>query len=68
MQAGWLVVRLLAILMLVQTVTTFAAVIGGLRDGWEPTPWQKSVLAGVLGGTALLLLTAAYYGLFAFPW
>ncbi|MBB2743832.1 UNVERIFIED_ORG: hypothetical protein FHR35_003668 [Microbispora rosea subsp. rosea] len=67
-QAGWLVVRLLAILMLVQTVTTFAAVIGGLRDGWEPTPWQKSVLAGVLGGTALLLLTAAYYGLFAFPW
>ncbi|WP_182899340.1 S9 family peptidase [Microbispora sp. H10830] len=67
-QAGWLVVRLLAILMLVQTVTTFAAVVGGLRDGWEPTPWQKSVLAGVLGGTALLLLTAAYYGLFAFPW
>ncbi len=67
-QAGWLVVRLLAILMLVQTVTTFAAMIGGLRDGWEPTPWQKSVLAGVLGGTALLLLTAAYYGLFAFPW
>ncbi|MEV4297980.1 alpha/beta hydrolase family protein [Microbispora rosea] len=67
-QAGWLVVRLLALLMLVQTVTTFAAVTGGLRDGWEPTPWQKSVLAGVLGGTALLLLTAAYYGLFAFPW
>ncbi|GGO13511.1 alpha/beta hydrolase family protein [Microbispora bryophytorum] len=67
-QAGWLVVRLLAILMLVQTVTTFAAVIGGLRDGWEPTLWQRSVLAGVLGGTALLLLTAAYYGLFAFPW
>ena len=67
-QAGWLVVRLLAILMLVQTVTTFMAVIGGLRDGWEPTPWQKSVLAGVLGGTTLLLLTAAYYGLFAFPW
>ncbi|MEV4461680.1 prolyl oligopeptidase family serine peptidase [Microbispora sp. NPDC049633] len=67
-QAGWLVVRLLAIVMLVQTVTAFAAVVGGLRDGWEPTLWQKSVLAGVLGGTALLLLTAAYYGLFAFPW
>ncbi|MEV7803570.1 prolyl oligopeptidase family serine peptidase [Microbispora sp. NPDC088329] len=67
-QAGWLVVRLLAIVMLVQTVTTFAAVIAGLQDGWEPTPWQKIVLGGVLGGTALLLLTAAYYGLFAFPW
>ncbi|TLP63860.1 alpha/beta hydrolase family protein [Microbispora triticiradicis] len=67
-QAGWLVVRLLAVAMLAQTVATFAAVAGGLRDGWEPTPWQKSVLAGVLGGTALLLLTAAYYGLFAFPW
>ncbi|GGO30553.1 hypothetical protein GCM10010116_61170 [Microbispora rosea subsp. aerata] len=67
-QAGWLVVRLLALVLLVQTVTTSVAVFGGLRDGWQPTLWQKSVLAGVLGGTALLLLTAAYYGLFAFPW
>lgn len=67
-QAGWLVVRLLAVVMLVQEVTTFAAVLGGLHDGWEPTPWQKAVLTGVLGGTALLLVTAAYYGLYAFPW
>ncbi|MEW9529827.1 alpha/beta hydrolase family protein [Microbispora sp. NPDC049125] len=67
-QAGWLVVRLLVVVMLVQEVTTVIAVAAGLRDGWEPTLWQRCVLAGVLGGTALLLLTAAYYGLFAFPW
>ncbi len=67
-QAGWLVVRLLAVLMLAQEVATAAAVLGGLRDGWQPSRWQKAILAGVLGGTALLLITAAYYGLFAFPW
>ncbi|GAA1308687.1 hypothetical protein Psi02_25050 [Planotetraspora silvatica] len=67
-QAGWLVVRLLAVVMLLQEVAAAAAVLSGLRDGWEPTRWQKSVLIGVLGGTGLLLLTAAYYGLYAFPW
>ncbi|MFF3669285.1 alpha/beta hydrolase family protein [Microtetraspora malaysiensis] len=67
-QSGWLVVRLLTVLMLAQEVSTIAAVIGALRDGWEPTRWQSSTLACVLGGTGLLLLTAAYFGLFAFPW
>ncbi|MEV0968156.1 alpha/beta hydrolase family protein [Microtetraspora glauca] len=67
-QSGWLVVRLLAVLMLAQEVAATAAVIGALRDGWEPTRWQSFTLAGVLGGTGLLLLTAAYFGLFAFPW
>ncbi|MEZ0072526.1 alpha/beta hydrolase family protein [Planotetraspora sp. GP83] len=67
-QAGWLVVRLLAIAMLAQEVAAAAAVVSGLRDGWEPTRWQKNILAGVLGGTGLLLITAAYYGLFTFPW
>jgi uncharacterized protein len=67
-QAGWLVVRLLAVVMLVQEVAAGAAVLSGLRDGWEPTLWQKSMLTGVLGGTGLLLVTAAYYGLYSFPW
>jgi uncharacterized protein len=67
-QAGWLVVRLLAILMLVQEVTAVAAVLAGLREGWQPTLWEKTVLVGVLGGTGLLLVTGAYYGLFGFPW
>lgn len=66
--AGWLVVRLLAVLMLVQEVTAVAAVVAGLREGMRPSRWQHVAIAGVLGGTGLLLVAAAYYGLFAFPW
>ncbi|GLW11818.1 hypothetical protein Misp01_69460 [Microtetraspora sp. NBRC 13810] len=66
--AGWLVVRVLAVLMLVQEVTAVAAVLSGLREGWRPSRWQHVGIAGVLGGTGLLLAVAAYYGLFAMPW
>ncbi|MFI6456079.1 alpha/beta hydrolase family protein [Streptosporangium amethystogenes] len=65
---GWLVIRILALLMLLQEVTGVAAVVAGLREGWEPSRPQSFAIAGVLGGTALLLVAAAYYGLFAFPW
>ena len=54
--------------MLVQEVTAVAVVLAGLREGWQPTRWEKTVLIAVLGGTGLLLLTGAYYGLFGFPW
>jgi hypothetical protein len=66
--AGWLVVRLLAVLMLVQEVTALASVFTWVGDGWRPGLWQQVAMTGVLGGTGLLLLAAAYYGLFAFPW
>ncbi|NUR93310.1 MAG: prolyl oligopeptidase family serine peptidase [Nonomuraea sp.] len=66
--AGWLVVRVLAVLMLVQEVTAVAAVIASLREGLLPGRWQHVAIAGVLGGTGLLLVVAAYYGLFSFPW
>jgi hypothetical protein len=66
--AGWLVVRVLAVLMLVQEVTAVAAVVAGLREGMRPGRWQHVAIAGVLGGTGLLLVAAAYYGLFSFPW
>src|SRR5690606_841280 len=66
--AGWLVVRVLAVLMLVQEVTAVAAVVSGLREGMRPSRWQHVAIAGVLGGTGLLLVAAAYYGLFSFPW
>jgi dienelactone hydrolase len=66
--SGWLVVRVLAILMLVQEVSGVATVAAALREGWEPSRWQRFTVAAVLGGTALLLLTAAYYGLFGMPW
>ncbi|MEU6726229.1 prolyl oligopeptidase family serine peptidase [Nonomuraea wenchangensis] len=66
--AGWLVVRILAVLMLVQEVTAVAAVLSALREGMRPGRWQHVAVAGVLGGTGLLMVAAAYYGLFAFPW
>jgi hypothetical protein len=60
--AGWLVIRVLAVLLLVQEVTA------GLRDGWQPSRWQKLVMTGALGGTGLLMVACAYYGLFSLPW
>lgn len=66
--SGWLIVRVLAVLMLVQEVTAVAAVVSGLREGLRPSRWQHVAMAGVLGGTGLLLVAAAYYGLFSFPW
>jgi dienelactone hydrolase len=66
--AGWLIVRLLAVLMLIQEVTAVAAVVSALREGMRPGRWQHVAIAGVLGGTGLLMVAAAYYGLFSFPW
>jgi dienelactone hydrolase len=65
--AGWAVIRVLAILMLVQEVTAVASVFAGLRDGWQPSRWQKLTMTGALGGTGLLLVAGAYYGLFSLP-
>ena len=66
--AGWLVVRVLAVLLLVQEVLAGFAVHAALRDGWRPSRWQWLALGGVLGGAGLLLVAAAYYGLFSLPW
>ncbi|MEV0383766.1 prolyl oligopeptidase family serine peptidase [Nonomuraea sp. NPDC050643] len=65
---GWLIIRLLAVLMLIQEVTAVAAFVSALREGLQPSRWQHVTVAGVLGGTGLLLVAAAYYGLFSFPW
>lgn len=66
--AGWLLVRALAVLMLIQEVTAVAAMVSALREGLQPTRGQHVAMAGVVGGTGLLLVAAAYYGLFSFPW
>src|SRR5437868_3968093 len=66
--AGWLVVRVLALLMLLQEVTAVASLVAGLRDGMRPRRGQSVAIAGVLGGTGVLLVAAGYYGLFSFPW
>ncbi|WP_283137020.1 alpha/beta hydrolase family protein [Rhizohabitans arisaemae] len=66
--AGWLVVRTLAVLLLLQQVTTVAEIVRNVRDGWHPTRWQRLTVVGITGGAGLLLFAAAYYGLFAIPW
>ncbi|MBF8190651.1 prolyl oligopeptidase family serine peptidase [Nonomuraea sp. K274] len=66
--AGWLLIRVLAVLMLIQEVTAVAAFVSALREGMRPSRWQHVAVAGVLGGTGLLMVAAAYYGLFSFPW
>jgi uncharacterized protein len=66
--SGWLVIRILAVLMLLQEVTATASVVSALREGWQPSRPQHVAITGVIGGTGLLLVAAAYYGLFAFPW
>ncbi|GIH79523.1 alpha/beta hydrolase family protein [Planobispora longispora] len=66
--AGWLVIRALAVLILLQEVTAVAAVVSALREGWRPSRPQHVAIAGALGGTGLLLVAAAYYSLFALPW
>ena len=53
--------------MLVQEVTAVAAVVSGLREGWQPSRSQHVAITGVLGSTGLLLVAGAYYGLFVLP-
>jgi uncharacterized protein len=66
--AGWLTVRALAVLMLLQEVTAVASVVAAVREGFQPSRWQHVAMAGVVGGSGLLMVAAAYYGLFSFPW
>jgi hypothetical protein len=37
-------------------------------SGWRPTGTQAVSLVGSLGATVMLLLVAAYWGLFALRW
>jgi hypothetical protein len=67
-QGAWLVVRLIALLVVVLEVVAIASAMKAIRDGWRPTRVQRATLIGVTGGTALLLLNAAYFGLFSPSW
>ena len=66
---GWLVVRLAALLTVVLAVASADAAVSAARNnGWRPTGVQAVSLVGSLGATGVLLLVAAYWGLFAFRW
>ena len=65
---GWLVVRLVALATVLPAVASAEAAVSAARDGWRPTGVQAVSLVGSFGATGVLLLVAAYWGLFAFRW
>ena len=65
---GWLVVRLAALATVVLAVTSAEAAVSAACGAWKPTGAQAVSLAGSFGATGVLLLIAAYWGLFAFRW
>ena len=65
---GWLVVRFAVLVSVVLAVASFDAAVSAARDGWRPTGVQAVSLVGSFGAAGLLLLIAAYWGLFAFRW
>ncbi len=65
---SWLVVRLAALLTVVLAVASVEAMVSAARSGWRPTGVQAVSLVGSFGATSILLLIAAYWGLFAFRW
>ena len=68
MNGGWLVVRLVALVAVVLAVASVDAAVSAARSGWRPTGVQAVSLVGSFGATSILLLIAAYWGLFAFRW
>src|SRR5690606_9180656 len=54
--AGWLGVRVLAVLLSVQEVLAGFAVHAAWLVGWRPSRWQWLALGGVIGGAGVLLV------------
>jgi dienelactone hydrolase len=65
---GWLLVRFAALVNVALAVAGVDAAVSAARDGWRPTGAQAVSLVGSFGATGILLLVAAYWGLFAFRW
>jgi uncharacterized protein len=52
----------------VLAVASVDAAVSATRNGWRPTRIQAMSLVGSFSATGVLLLVAAYWGLFAFRW
>jgi dienelactone hydrolase len=64
-QGGWLVVRLAAVTALALEVAAVDTTVSTVRAGWRPSPTQAAAVIGGIGATGILLLVAAYLGVFA---
>lgn len=67
-QGGWVVVRLAAVTALVLEVAAVDTTISTVRAGWRLSPAQAAAVIGGIGATGVLLLLAAYLGVFAPRW
>lgn len=65
---GWAVVRLAALATVALAVAGADKAASAVLSGWRPTGTQAVSLVGSLGATVVLLLVAAYWGLFALRW
>jgi uncharacterized protein len=66
--SGWLVVRLGALTALVLEVAALETTVTTLRGGWRPSAAHTAAVVGVIGATGILLVAAAYLGVFAPRW
>jgi uncharacterized protein len=66
--SGWLVVRLGALTALVLEVAALETSVSGVRAGWRPSAPHAAAVVGVIGATGILLVAAAYLGVFAPRW
>ena len=66
--AGWAVVRLAALATVALAVAGADKAASAVLSGWRPTGTRAVSLVGSLGATVMLLLVAAYWGLFALRW
>jgi hypothetical protein len=66
--SGWLVVRLGALTALVLEVAALETSVSGVRAGWRPSGPHAAAVVGVIGATGILLVAAAYLGVFAPRW
>jgi uncharacterized protein len=65
---SWLVVRLGALTALVLEVAAVETSVSTFRAGWRPSAAHAAAVVGVIGATGILLLAAAYLGVFAPRW
>jgi uncharacterized protein len=67
-QGSWLVVRLAALTALLLEVAAVETTLSGVRSGWRPSAAHTASVIGVIGATGILLVAAAYLGIFAPRW
>jgi hypothetical protein len=65
---SWLIVRLGALTALVMEVAAVETSGSGVRAGWRPSAAHAAAVVGVIGATGILLVAAAYLGVFAPRW